>query len=468
MAVCDTAGDPAFWGDLARESREAWIVSGAAERTHLTSGVHPATGEIVTTREKNKCCEAREIQGDLPNGILGEKDLQEVADKLAGDFKDAFSKDCILAIHLNKSKTNLHYHLIHAERELLPEPKIRRAGDRAVYLDERGIRCRTKKEVLDADGQLRPGCRIVKKGDVISVRRFGEKEDLFSKRAWNTDIKRWMAEWVNVNLNPDQARTVFDPTGPYLPQMHVGKGRPAEQQGLIEDHNRLVRAHNAMIDDGTIDLEEATAIKGYVLMSPDRALALRTVYSLTSRPKKNERTKSGAEEMIRRQLREEYRLAAKARGEAASTKDELQRRVLIAEARRHSQQIDRLKIQLGIIAAETDKERAWQEELRRRQQLSEYWDHQKAASRCKNRIKWLQNEIFRLEWELAGCGIFDFERRAELGAQIEQTEAELKQAEEERALEKDLARMIRSSLKATKKASKGKSGPGQIMTRKGR
>lgn len=48
-------------------------------------------------------------------------------------------------LHHNKTKKNLHIHLIFLERRLLPEPDIKIAT-RSVFYDEAGKRVRTKKE----------------------------------------------------------------------------------------------------------------------------------------------------------------------------------------------------------------------------------------------------------------------------------------------------------------------------------
>ena len=58
--------------------------------------------------------------------------------------------------------------MIFAERKLLDEPIVKTVS-RNMFYDENGKRVRTKKEILGEDGEIREGCRIVKK--VRSMRR---------------------------------------------------------------------------------------------------------------------------------------------------------------------------------------------------------------------------------------------------------------------------------------------------------
>jgi hypothetical protein len=73
--------------------------------------------------------------------------------------------ECISALHHNKSKTNYHIHLIFSERERLPQP-IEKTATRNMVYDEYGNHVCTKKEILDENGAVRNGCKIVKKGEV--------------------------------------------------------------------------------------------------------------------------------------------------------------------------------------------------------------------------------------------------------------------------------------------------------------
>lgn len=71
--------------------------------------------------------------------------------------------ECVSALHHNKRKTNYHIHLIFSERELLPEP-IEKIATRNMFYNEQKKHVRTKKEILDDSGNVRKGCKIIKKG----------------------------------------------------------------------------------------------------------------------------------------------------------------------------------------------------------------------------------------------------------------------------------------------------------------
>ena len=83
-------------------------------------------------------------------------------------FKQNYGVECIAALHHNKRKTNYHIHLIFSERKLLDDPVVKIAT-RNMFYDENGKHVRTKKEILDEDGQLRSGCKIIPKGEVYEL-----------------------------------------------------------------------------------------------------------------------------------------------------------------------------------------------------------------------------------------------------------------------------------------------------------
>ena len=252
-AFASTVDDPLFWKRLAKDSQTAWKQSGG-------------------NREGTSCCEAREVQFSLPNSAR-DRDLNKLAQQVVLNFKKKHGVDCCAAVHWNAAENNLHIHLIYSERQLLSEPVIRKA-ERNAFIDENGIRKRTKKEILDENGELRRGCKIVPKGEVLSERYFGDKNREFGTKIWLKNHKQEIADWINSELNPDLKRVVFDPNGPFLPQMHVGKGRPKEQQERVEEYNRQVKAFNYMVSEGIISEEHGYRIKTYVNLSPNKSQAL--------------------------------------------------------------------------------------------------------------------------------------------------------------------------------------------------
>ena len=74
-------------------------------------------------------------------------------------------------MHHNKRKTNFHIHLIFAERTKLEKPVVKVAS-RNMFYDENGKRVRTKKEIFDESGNIRNGCKIIRKDEVYEKKSF--------------------------------------------------------------------------------------------------------------------------------------------------------------------------------------------------------------------------------------------------------------------------------------------------------
>lgn len=384
--------DKDYWRQLAKDSQAAWRRAGG-------------------DREKS-AREAREIHVQLPRDILDmpPEEQQRVADQLSAFFRERYAVENITGLHLSKTDNNVHAHVLFAERQRLPEPEIRIA-DRNAFLDENGVRRRTKKEILDADGQLRPGCRIVPKGEVLYSRHFGDADPIYAEKAWIQDVKQDLANWINETLQPDLKREVFDPAGPYLAQVKIGKGRPAENEVRIREYNAAVRTFNAAVRDGRISEEQAQEIKLQVMLSPDRLQGLRaaTHMAFANTVPMNEkrqggvRTHTGPNEDKKRQLRELYRKAADFRRQAKEATSTLDRNMLQAEARKCSAQIDRLRRELGYFKDEDYARRNKQinEELKRiremvlrRKRRVRYLDHH--ADSLQRRVDWIWKQLMEL------------------------------------------------------------------------
>ena len=262
MATATTVFTPDFWQLLAADCQAAYRQAGGRR-----------TNDDGTER---KACEAREIHVQLPNSALERMQADQLAQKIANDFKAKYGVDCLVAIHYNKTKSNLHCHIMFSERQLLPKPDIKIAG-RNVFLDANGIRKQTKKEIMDDDGQLLSGCSIVKKGEVLSARYFGNKNLEFEQKSWMDGYRHYMADWINVNLQPDELRTVFDKNGPYLAQRHIGNGTPDDKSRALKEWNSMVKMFNHAIDIGRLTPEEAKELKTRVSLSPDQNQELKAV-----------------------------------------------------------------------------------------------------------------------------------------------------------------------------------------------
>lgn len=352
MATATTTGNPDFWHQLANDSQVAFLKTGSK------------TGN-------NKCCEGREIIGDLPNSAL-ERDLDVVAASLATDFKNQTGAECTVAIHLNKAQNNLHFHLIYAERELLKAPAIK-VADRNAWIDENGIRKRTKKEILDDDGQLRPGCKIIRKGEILEERYFGEKNPMFKDMGWLYSYKQHLADWINQELDPDEKRMVFDRNGPYLAQKHQGRGKPKNREEYdkavwIRNWNIQVKHFNKLVEAGVIPEDMAKRAKRQIALAPDQLTEIQAIIAdvccevgdlapderaatealaRQASAKKREKEEENEKKERKERLRDAYRRSALAWSEYRNAPDPVSKKALLDEAKKISAEISRLEKQLG-------------------------------------------------------------------------------------------------------------------------
>ena len=150
---------PEFWKNLARENQLDFKTSGTA----------------------GKCIEGREFIIALPESFVEYK-----ADDVVRLFTDSFHKrygvECSAALHHNKRMTNYHIHLVFSERKMLEHPEVKIAT-RNMFYDEQGKHRRTKKEILDEQGNLRVGCSIIPKGEVYESHIFTKKDECTSLKA---------------------------------------------------------------------------------------------------------------------------------------------------------------------------------------------------------------------------------------------------------------------------------------------
>ena len=144
---------PKFWENLARENQLDFKASGSA----------------------GKCIEGREFIIALPESFV-----QYRADDVVRLFTETFHKrygvECSAALHHNKTKTNYHIHLVFSERKMLEQPEVKIAT-RNMFYDEQGKHRRTKKEILDVQGNIRAGCSIIPKGEVYESHIFTKKRN---------------------------------------------------------------------------------------------------------------------------------------------------------------------------------------------------------------------------------------------------------------------------------------------------
>lgn len=166
----------------------------------------------------------------------------EVLKKFTDYFNEKYGVECISALHHNKRQTNYHIHLIFSERKELPEPIVKIAT-RNMFYDETGKHRRTKKEILDADGNVRKGCYIVPKGEPYSGHYFEPKNQYFKSRAFLKELKECYTELINQQIGKEENRLeVYRKDSIYLPTKKIGKNNPNED--FIKQNNKEVKDWN--------------------------------------------------------------------------------------------------------------------------------------------------------------------------------------------------------------------------------
>lgn len=225
--VYATEPDRAFWRELAKCSREEFEKSG-------TNG---------------KCIEARELMIALPESFIS-YDHDYLLKKMVDEFKKRYGVECFAALHHNKRKTNLHIHMIFAERKRLEQP-TEKVATRNMFYDEQGHHVRTKKEILDGDGNIRKGCKIIKKGEVYERKIFTVKDGRFKQESFLDEAKVFYTDLINQMVIDDKDRlSIFDRNGPYLATKKVGKNNPKAEE--IKADNEIRMEWNSAVDRAVV------------------------------------------------------------------------------------------------------------------------------------------------------------------------------------------------------------------------
>ena len=226
-AVYETT-DRSYWTELARCSQQEFKKSGV----------------------EGKCIEGREIIIALPESLYEQGMPDILLRSFTDKFKEKYGVECVAALHHNKRMTNFHIHLIFSERQLLEEPVIKTAT-RNMFYDERGNHVRTKKEILDDEGNIRKRCKIIKKGEVYEKKLFTSKNTRFKQEDFLDEVKLFYTRMINRWVTDEKDRlTVFDRNGPYLATKKIGKNNPKAEQ--IEQDNKLRMDWNREVDRAII------------------------------------------------------------------------------------------------------------------------------------------------------------------------------------------------------------------------
>ena len=222
-AVYETT-DRHYWTELARFNQQEFLKSGT----------------------EGKCIEARELIIALPESFPDLYDPDRLLQLFTNRFKEKYGVECVSALHHNKRKTNYHIHLIFSERGLLPEP-IEKIATRNMFYNEQKKHVRTKKEILDDSGNVRKGCKIIKKGEVYERTLFTAKNKLFKQEHYLDEAKHFYTDLINLLIEDDKNKLhVFDKNGLYLATKKIGKNNPKAEQ--IKEDNEVRMQWNHEVD----------------------------------------------------------------------------------------------------------------------------------------------------------------------------------------------------------------------------
>lgn len=219
-AVYETTDRP-YWTELARYNQQEFLKSGT----------------------EGKCIEARELIIALPKSFPDLYYLDKLLQLFTNRFKEKYGVECVSALHHNKRKTNYHIHLIFSERELLEKP-IEKIATRNMFYNEQGKHVRTKKEILDDSGNVRKGCKVIKKGEVNERIPFTIKNPLFKQESFVDEAKRFYTDLINLLIEDEKDKLhVFDKNGLYLATKKIGKNNPKAEQINADNEIRMQWNH---------------------------------------------------------------------------------------------------------------------------------------------------------------------------------------------------------------------------------
>lgn len=195
--------------------------------------------EFQKSGTQGECIEAREFIIALPESFPNLYEPDKLLQLFTDRFKEKYGVECVSALHHNKRKTNYHIHLIFSERERLSEP-IEKTATRNMFYDEQGKHVRTKKEILDENGNVRKGCNIVKKGEIYERNLYSAKNKLFKQDEFVDEVKHFYTDLINTMIKDDKEKLhVFDENGLYLATKKIGKNNPKAEQIKMDNEYRM-------------------------------------------------------------------------------------------------------------------------------------------------------------------------------------------------------------------------------------
>lgn len=199
---------------------------------------------------KGKCIEGREFIIALPESFVQYR-ADDVVRLFTKVFYEQYGVECIAVLHHNKTKTNYHIHLVFSERKMLELPEMKIAT-RNMFYDEQGKHRRTKKEILDAQGNIREGCCIIPKGEVYESRIFTKKDKWFKNQAFIKEVKELFTRTINCYVKEEWEKlSVFQQDSVYLATKKIGKNNPKEEE--IRADNAARQEWNRTVDIALIE-----------------------------------------------------------------------------------------------------------------------------------------------------------------------------------------------------------------------
>ncbi len=256
--LSDVRGRITYISSHARQEN-LYAVYETTDRHYWTELAKCSQQEFQKSGTEGKCIEAREFIIALPESFPNLYEPNKLLQLCTDRFKEKYGVECVSALHHNKRKTNYHIHLIFSERERLPEP-IEKTATRNMFYDEQGKHVRTKKEILDENGDIRKGCKIVKKGEVYERNLFTAKNKLFKQDKFVDEVKHFYTDLINTLVKDDKEKLhVFDENGLYLATKKIGKNNPKAEQ--IQTDNEFRMRWNREVDRAIVSGVAETEIQ---------------------------------------------------------------------------------------------------------------------------------------------------------------------------------------------------------------
>lgn len=116
-----------------------------------------------------------------------------------------------------------------------------------MFYNEKGKHVRTKKEILDAEGNIREGCRIIPKGEIYESHIFAPKMEYFKSKAFTKEVKEIYTNLINEYVKEEAEKlSVFQLGSVYLATKKIGKNNPKEAE--IKADNAARQEWNRTVD----------------------------------------------------------------------------------------------------------------------------------------------------------------------------------------------------------------------------